>query len=145
MHIKQPLKAMGVWSIAVNGVERAARNLVVNVGLDAAVDLLLNSITPTGAAVSQIAVGSDGTPVTPADTALLAELTRAAVATFAAGGVGVATVSTTFTGITGNVAEAGAFFPSGTMFNRVVFGAIPVVPADNIKVTFTLTLSNVTV
>lgn len=149
----QSLSLLGTWTVQVIGPdgavkdERTKRNLIVTSGLNFLREYLLDSVTPTSAArMGWIAIGSDATAVSAANTALGTELARGAVATYTAGGTGVASIDRTFgAGVgTGTVSEAGVFnaASSGTMLNRVTFAAVTKGAADSLKVTFTLTLAN---
>lgn len=130
-------------TIEAHTVRGWTQNLVVNAGLDAVVDRLVNPAT-VEPVWGFIAIGSDATPEASGQTALGSELARGAV-TFTAGGVGVATIERTFAaGVgTGSIAEAGAFNDAavGTMLNRKAFTAIPKAAGDTLKVTCVLTVA----
>lgn len=149
----QGLSFEGRWTVQVIGPDgvvkeqREKKNLIVSAGLNWIREFLLDSVTPTAAArMGWIAIGSDATAVSAANTALGTELARGAVANYTAGGTGVASIDYTFgagTG-TGAISEAGTFNASsaGTMLNRVVFATVTKGASDSLKVTFTLTIAN---
>lgn len=152
--MRERLKAGAVWrlecgplrpdgTIDAHSVRGWEENLVVNAGLDAIKDRLLNPATAV-ALFGFIAIGSDATPEAAGQTALGAELARGAV-TYTAGGTGVATIERTFAaGVgTGSIAEAGAFNDAavGTMLNRKAFAAVPKGAGDTLKATCVVTIA----
>lgn len=149
----QGIALEGRWKLEVIGPDgkvkeqRAARNLIVTAGLNHIRSFLLDSVTPSAEVrMGWIAIGSDATAVSAANTTLGTELARGAVSTYTAGGTGVATIDRTFgAGVgTGTITEAGVFnnATTGTMLNRVTFAAVTKGAGDSLKVTFTLTLAN---
>lgn len=123
---------------------RRGPNLVVDMGLDAAKALLFDAASGL-VAFGWIAIGSDITPVSAADVALLSELARAA-GSYTAGGTGAATLDHTFgAGVgTGSVAEVGAFndATAGDMLNRKVFdGAVTKAAGDSLKASCIFTVA----
>ena len=150
---REGLRLVGRWKAElIRGgktvFEQESKNLIVDAGLDFVRELLFDSVSPTTlSTLTHIAIGTDGTTPVAGDTALLAEVARAAFANYAAGGTGIATVDYTFpagTG-TGNIAEAGVLDApaAGNLFNRVIFSpAIPKTVTDALKITFTLTAAN---
>lgn len=148
------LRIQGVWEIAcgpvgpdgrvqAHTVRRHEVNLVVNAGLDAIKDRLLNPATVV-ALFGFIAIGTDATPEAAGQTALGAEVARGAV-TYTAGGTGVATIERTFAaGVgTGAITEAGAFndAAAGTMLNRKTFAAVNKAAGDTLKASCVLTIA----
>lgn len=140
----------GEWKLELVGADgtvkdvREFRNLIVNVGLDGAGDLVFNPAT-LGATFHYVAIGTDATPETNADVALLAETARAAGA-WANPSVAVHTVTYTFpagTG-TGAITEVGLLNDpaAGTLYNRKTFAAINKTGTDTLKATCTITFSN---
>lgn len=145
------MNATADWRLELVGADgrtkavREFRNLIVNAGLDGAGDRLFNSATALGT-FHYVAIGTDATPETSADTALLAETARAAGA-YANPSTAVHTVDYTFpagTG-TGAITEVGLLDDPavGTLYNRKTFAAINKTGTDTLKATCTITLSNV--
>ena len=141
---------VGEWRLELVGADgktkavREFRNLIVNAGLNQAGDLLFNSAT-AGATFHYVAIGTDATPETSGDTALLAETARAAGA-YANPSTAVHTVDYTFpagTG-TGAITEVGLLDDpaAGNLYNRKTFAAINKTATDTLKATCTITLSN---
>ena len=101
-------------------------NVITDDGLDWIVEFGFDSVTPTvKTRMSHIAIGSDNTAESNSDTALGAELARAAFDNWAAGGTGICTIDATFgAGVgTGTINEIGVFndAAAGQMWNRTVF------------------------
>lgn len=153
--LKSGLTLKGEFRLEVIGKDgkvrdrRVVKNLVVNGGLDFVKELLLDSVTPTTlATLTHIAVGTDGTTETPADTALGAEHARQAFDSYASGGVGIADVEVTFPAATfpttTTIAESGVFDAGagGNMLNRIAFAGVPLTVTDALRVTWRLTLAN---
>lgn len=148
------LRVRGVWALecgpaGADGVivphttRSGEVNLVVNAGLDAIKDRLVNPAT-AAAVWGFLAIGTDATPEAAGNTTLGAEVARAAT-TYTAGGTGVATVERTFAaGVgTGAITEAGLFNDAavGTMLNRKTWAAVNKAAGDTLKVTCVLTFA----
>lgn len=148
------IRVRGVWAVecgplGADGKIRAhttregEENLVVNAGLDAIKDWLLNPAS-AGAVFGFLAIGTDATPEASGDLALGAEVARAAT-TYTAGGTGVATAERTFAaGVgTGAITEAGLFndAAAGDMLNRKTWAAVNKAAGDTLKVTCVLTFA----
>lgn len=129
--------------IEKNGIlVRELRNLVVNAGLNAAMQGLFG----TQVKIIAMGIGSSTTAPAPTQTALVAQLGARLAFDSAASIVGAVTtcVRTFAAGVsTGTVTEAGLFsaLTGGTMFSRVTFAAIPKTAVDELKVTWTITAS----
>jgi hypothetical protein len=119
-------------------------NLVVEGGID----LLAAALAaPSGRpnVLSHIGVGTGTLAVDSGDTELETELTRKAVTYDHDAGTTSFTLTSTFDPGegTGDITEAGVFnaASTGTMFNRVVFTAIPKEAGDSLDITFTFTFT----
>ena len=125
-------------------------NLVVTSGLNWLRSYaFLESTHPTDmpAPMSAIAVGSNNTSPTNADTALGTEIMRKSFTSVTTGGIGVVTVATVFNAgeATATWAEAGIFnddTAGGDMFDRVVFSATPKGADDVIRASFSFTFTS---
>lgn len=120
-----------------------ADNLIVNNGFDFICDAIANS--GRGAVMGYIAVGTDTTAASAAQTALIAETARVATSYAHTTGTKIFSVAATFgagTG-TGALTEAGVLnaASSGTLLDRVTFSAINKGAGDSLTATFTFTLS----
>jgi len=119
-------------------------NIIVDQGFDFIADsLCLGAET---AKLAWIGIGTNGAlePTNAARTTLGTENVPRASATYAhTASTRQFTLEGTFTGRTAAITEAGIFTAStaGKMFDRVVFGAINLQPADTLTAKFTLTMS----
>lgn len=138
------------WRLALvgaDGVERDVvrfQNLIVNAGFDGAKDRLFNPATAV-AIFRYIAIGTDGTPETSGDIALLAEVARDA-ASYTDTGTATCTLAFTFpagTG-TGGIQEVGLLNDpaAGTLFSRHTFAVINKTATDQLKAQCVITLQN---
>jgi hypothetical protein len=123
-------------------------NDIVNAGLDWLKEFAFDSVNPTSKTrMSHIAIGTGVTAVDPTDTTLATEAARAAFDNYVAGGTGVMTVDVTFAAGTGTgaITEVGTFndASAGEMWNRVVFSAVNKTATDALKVTVTVTFTEV--
>ena len=152
--IKQKLGMKGVVRLELRGPDgkvkdvREKENDIVNSGLDWLKEFAFDSFNPTTLnRMSHIAIGTGTTAVDPTDTALQTELVREAFEGYTAGGTGVMTVEVTFAaGVgTGAITEVGVFNddPGGEMWNRVVFSAVNKAAGDSLKVTVTVSFTEV--
>jgi hypothetical protein len=121
-------------------------NIIVNTGFD----FIANAIGLTASrpeAMNAIALGTDTTAATLAQTALAGELAREAATYAHTAGTKVFSFAANFAAgvATGAITEAGVFNSivanSGIMFDRVVFPVINKGAADTLQVTFTFTVS----
>lgn len=119
-------------------------NIIVNVGFD----FVANAIGSSSArpdVMSHIAVGTGTTAAAAAQTALIAELERAAATYAHTTGTKTFTFTATFApgAATGAITEAGVLNAAsgGVMFDRVVFGVINKAALDTLQMTFTFTMS----
>lgn len=118
-------------------------NLITDAGFDLLCDVLGNNTQPSD--LTHIGIGSGTTAAAVGDTTLGSQLARVAGVYAHTTGTKVFTLTSTFpagTG-TGTVTEAGCFNAAnaGTLFNRVVFGAVTKGGADSFQQTFTFTFS----
>lgn len=125
-------------------IEYEQRNLVVDVGVDFICDAMAKpSARPN--VLSHIGIGEGTTAADAGDTALETELDRNAATYTHNAGDAFFTMEATFGAGegTGDVSEAGLFnaASTGTMFNRVVFSAIPKEASDTLDITFTITFT----
>lgn len=113
-----------------------------NVITDDGKALIALLVSGAGTTFSHMAIGTDNTSETAADTALYAEAARVTLTSS-----GVATNVITYVGDfpagtgTGTIQEAGIFnaASSGTMLNRATFSAITKTAADALKITWDVT------
>ena len=123
-------------------VER--NNLVVDDGVDFICDAMAKPSARPGV-LGYIAIGEGTTAADPADSALETELDRNAATYAHSTGTSSFTMTATFAAGegTGDITEAALFndATTGTMFNRVVFTAIPKEAGDSLAVTFTITFT----
>ncbi len=117
-------------------------NLVVNVGLDEAIDNGLSNI-------GHMAVGTDNTAVIAGDTQLGTEVKREAISNTNEG-IGIREYDKTFTFSSGEsftIVEAGLFdsaiVSGSTMLNRLVFAGHDVDVDNGVRVRITITLTAV--
>lgn len=119
-------------------------NIIVNVGFDFIADAIGKAASRPGV-MSHIAVGAGTVASDPVDSALGAELARAAATYSHTAGTKVFTFTATFAaGVgTGAITEAGVLnaAASGILLDRVVFAVINKGAADTLQVTFTFTMS----
>ena len=149
MQAKDGMKMHGAISatlIKADGTveTRHKDNIIVNVGFD----FIANAIgAPSGrpGVMSHIAVGTGTTASAGAQSALVAELSRAAATYAHTTNTKVFTFTATFAAgvATGPITEAGVLNAAtgGILLDRVVFGVINKAAADTLQVTFTFTMS----
>jgi hypothetical protein len=116
-------------------------NLVVDTGLAFIASLMKDT---TDDAMSHMAVGTDNTAASAADTTLTSELARQALTSTTVTSNSIAYVATFAAGTaTGALTEAGLFNDptTGTMLCRTVFAVINKGAADSMTVTWTVTIS----
>jgi hypothetical protein len=116
-------------------------NLVVDTGLAFIASRMKDT---TDDAMSHMAVGTDNTAASAADTTLGTELARQALASSTVTSNSIAYVATFAAGTgTGALTEAGLFNDptTGTMLCRTVFAVINKGAADSMTVTWTVTIS----
>lgn len=120
------------------------QNLVVDTGVDFICDAMAKPSGRPGV-LSHIAVGTGATAAADTDTALQTEVDRNAATYAHTSGTTSFTLEATFAPgeATGNLTEAGILNNSsgGTLFNRVVFTAIPKEAGDSLDITFTITFT----
>lgn len=120
------------------------QNLVVDVGVDFICDAMAKSSSRPGV-LSHIAIGTGTTAANAADTTLQTEVDRNAGTYAHTSGATAFTFEATFGAGegTGNITEAGILndASAGTLFNRVVFTAIPKEAGDSLVITFTITFT----
>ena len=116
-------------------------NLVVDTGLAFIASRMKDT---TDDAMSHMAVGTDNTAASAADTTLTSELARQALTSTTVTSNSIAYVATFAAGTaTGALTEAGLFNDptTGTMLCRTVFAVINKGAADSMTVTWTVTIS----
>lgn len=99
-------------------------------------------VTGAGTTFSHMAIGTDGTPETAADSALGAEAGRVTLTSSAVSNNVVTYIGDFPAGTgTGTIAEAGIFnaASTGTMLNRATFSPITKTAADALKITWAVT------
>ena len=119
---------------------REIRNLVVNTGKEFIAARMVG--TPTE--MSHMAIGASSTAAAAGNTALCAELGRAALSSDTSVGAVVTYVASFPAGTgTGAVVEAGIFnaASSGTMLCRTVFSVVNKGVDDSMSITWTITVS----
>lgn len=145
--MKDLFKVHGAFTLAVERADGTFEvlhkdNLVVDVGFDLIADSLA---APAGrpAVLSHIAIGTNNTAVTTADTALGTESDRQAATYSHVPGTKVFTMTSSHTGLTAAIVEAGMFNDgvAGSMFDRVVFPVINISSGDTLTAKFTVTMS----
>lgn len=118
---------------------RELKNLIVQVGKNFVASALINSSTSP---FTYMAVGTNGTAATTADTTLGTELARQVFSSSSVS-TNVVTLSTTYAAgtATGTLQEAGIFNASsgGTMLSHVVFSAVSKGASDSLVITWTIT------
>lgn len=122
--------------------ERCGSNLVVNAGLAHIADQLSSS--PSGGAMSHMAIGEGTTAVAAGDTAMEAQIDRNALTSRTDSGAVVTYVGTWNAGDgTGAITEYGIFNDgtSGTMLAHFVDSVINKGASDSLVVTWTLTFA----
>ena len=132
-----------LWRSDGTVLYQSSENLITDDGFDLLCDVLGNNTQPSD--LTHIGVGSGSTAATAGDSALGSQLARVAATYAHTSGTKVFTMTATFpagTG-TGTIVEAGCFNAAngGTLFNRVVFGAVTKGGADSFQQTFTFTFS----
>lgn len=122
---------------------REVRNLIVTTGRDAIIERLDSS--PATAQPSHMALGTGAVAPVAGNTALGAEINRAALTSSTASGGVLTMVANWAAGVATNAAitEAGVFNAAsvGTMYSRATFTAIPKGANDTLQVTWTYTLT----
>lgn len=151
MNQNELLKAKGELHVVLNRVDGSVeqfdvKNLVVDNGLNYIVERMKNDSGDTGglAKMSHMALGSDNTAATAADSTLGSELARVAFTSATVTNNEIVYVATFGAGVaTGNVYEAGIFNASsgGVMLCHTVFGLITKAAGDSMTVTWTITVS----
>lgn len=147
MNTNENLKASGSLRVVVTGSdgqikeEHDFKNLVVTVGKNFVASRMVGVASNV---MSHMAIGSNSTAATVADTTLGVELGRVALASGASSS-NIVTYTATFpagTG-TGAVVEAGIFnaASAGTMLCRTVFAVVNKGADDAMSVTWTVTIS----
>lgn len=125
-------------------IEIVKDNLVVDGGIDLLCDALATDGTRP-AVLGYLGIGDDTTAAAAGDTALGNELDRNTTSYTHNTGESSFVLSATFAAGegTGDITEAGLFnaAAAGTMFNRVVFTAIPKQAGDSLDMTFTITFT----
>lgn len=149
--IRENLKTTGELKIVVRDKdgnikdERLEKNLVVTTGLNFIADRMQG--TPTKSAMSHMAVGTDNTAVSAAQTALISQLgTRVSLTSTTVSTNTVQYVATFPSGAsthTGALVEAGIFNAGtgGDMLCRTVFSAVNKGDDDTVTITWTITIS----
>ncbi|WP_225784661.1 phage tail protein [Xenophilus sp. Marseille-Q4582] len=147
MTIKDPIKATGDVLLTVIGADgklkerREIKNLVVTVGRNFIASRMRGA---TPAVMSHMALGSGNTAAAAGNTALVAELGRAALDSTGGTGNQVIYTATFGPGVgTGAVAEAGVFNAgaAGDMLARTVFSVVNKAADDTIVLTWTVTIN----
>lgn len=147
--MEMAFKAKGVMTAILrdkDGNEKLTekQNLVVTSGINFICDALAKASSRPGV-LSHIAVGTGVAAAAAGDTALGTEIGRGAATYAHTSGVSSFTMAVTFAAgtATGNITEAGLLNASsgGTLFNRVVFSAIPKESTDTLDITFTITFT----
>jgi hypothetical protein len=121
--------------------EFTVSNLVVDTGLDFIASRMKDTAE---AAMSHMAVGTDNTAATAADTALGTELARQALTSTIVSSNSISYIATFAPGVgDGALTEAGLFNDptAGTMLCRTVFAVINKDAADSMTVTWSVTIS----
>lgn len=149
--INEKLKTTGELKIVVRDKdgnikdERLEKNLVVNTGLDVIADRMKG--TPTKAAMTHMAVGTDATAAAAGNTALGTQLgTRVALTSTTVTSNAIEYVATFPSGASthsGALVEAGIFNAStaGDMLCRTTFAAVNKGDDDTVTITWTVTIS----
>lgn len=130
--------------------EQHCPNLVVDTGLNWLAAYALRGLNPTNQPdpMGYIAIGTNNTAATAADTGLGTELIRQEIDTWTTGGTGNIVVRTTFAAgdAEGAITECGLFnaggTDSGTMFDRSVFSTVNVGALDVLVVAYSITFLN---
>ena len=121
--------------------EQHVKNLVVTAGKELVANRLKNN---TEAAIGYVAVGTDGTAASVGQTALVAEVARAAVTSATVTTNSIAYVATFPAGTgTGTLLEAGLFnaASTGTMFSRTASINVVKGATDTLTITWTVTVN----
>lgn len=147
--IEQGFKVKGVMEAVLRRADGSIKttrkqNLVVNAGIDFICDAMAKPSSRPNV-LGWIAIGSGTSSAAAGNTALGTELDRNTATYAHSGGTASFTMAATFGAGegTGNVSEAGLLnaASSGTLFNRVVFTAIPKEAGDTLDITFTITFT----
>ncbi len=150
MNILESLKATGALKIersnsAGNIVETLeVPNLVVTVGKNFIASSMIKTTTNSPAAMTHMAIGSDQTAATAANTTLGAELGRASLTASTVSANAVTYTATFSAGVgTGDIKEAGIFNASsaGTMLCRTTFPIVTKQAGDSIAITWVVTVN----
>jgi hypothetical protein len=123
-------------------LDRVIPNLVVTAGKNVLADRMKG--TPTKAAMTTMAVGTNGTIPTAGDTTLNTELARVSLTSTTVTGNQIAYVGTFGAGTgTGTLLEAGVFNnnPGGDMLCRTVFTSIVKGAGDTMTITWNVTVN----
>jgi len=145
--LKEFIKAKGQLSIVLTGPDgrvrerRHLKNLVVTVGLGF---IASRMVAASANVMSHMAVGTNATAPSLANTALGAEAARVGLTSAAAVGPVVTYVGTFGPGSgTGALTEAGIFNAgvAGDMLNRVTFPVVNKQAGDTLAISWTVTLS----
>lgn len=154
MSIRSKICGRGAFTFELVGPDGVVKqrgehpNLVTNAGLDHLASYYFLGLNPTDQpdAMAYIAIGTNNTAASAADTALGTELTRQLIDSVTVGGTGVISVSTTFAaGVgTGAIVECGILDAAalGTLFDRSVFAVYNKGALDTLRIAYSVTFTS---